>query len=69
MATFSSVTSQWDAVDRGFYLKHVLTQFPWTYSETETAYLLEGEVVVTPTGKVWPQIHLHSAQLGAHPAS
>ena len=26
------------------------TQFPWSYSETETAYLLEGEVIVTPEG-------------------
>jgi len=24
--------------------------FPWTYSEPETAYVLEGEVVVTPQG-------------------
>jgi uncharacterized protein len=24
--------------------------FPWTYSDPETAYVLEGEVVVTPTG-------------------
>ena len=24
--------------------------FPWTYSEQEVAYVLEGEVVVTPKG-------------------
>ena len=24
--------------------------FPWTYSEQEVAYVLEGEVVVTPRG-------------------
>lgn len=24
--------------------------FPWTYGESETAYVLEGEVVVTPEG-------------------
>ena len=24
--------------------------FPWTYSEREIAYVLEGEVVVTPKG-------------------
>jgi hypothetical protein len=27
-----------------------VSQFPWTYDETETCYLLAGEVVVTPTG-------------------
>ncbi len=25
-----------------------VSTFPWTYDETETCYLLEGEVVVTP---------------------
>ena len=24
--------------------------FPWTYGDAETAYVLEGEVVVTPAG-------------------
>lgn len=28
--------------------------FPWSYSENEKAYILEGEVVVTPDGK-----HIH----------
>ena len=27
-----------------------VSTFPWTYDETETCYLLEGEVVVTPEG-------------------
>lgn len=27
-----------------------VSTFPWTYSEQEVAYVLEGEVVVTPTG-------------------
>ncbi|NOZ55711.1 MAG: cupin domain-containing protein [Calditrichaeota bacterium] len=26
------------------------SEFPWTYSEQETCYFLEGEVVVTPEG-------------------
>ena len=26
------------------------SSFPWTYSEQETAYVLEGEVTVTPNG-------------------
>jgi uncharacterized cupin superfamily protein len=26
------------------------SKFPWTYGESETCYLLEGEVVVTPEG-------------------
>lgn len=27
-----------------------ISVFPWTYSDPETAYVLEGEVVVTPKG-------------------
>lgn len=27
-----------------------VSTFPWTYEDTETCYLLEGEVVVTPDG-------------------
>jgi uncharacterized cupin superfamily protein len=27
-----------------------VSKFPWTYSEQEVAYVLEGEVVVTPQG-------------------
>ncbi|WP_448564086.1 cupin domain-containing protein [Trichothermofontia sp.] len=27
-----------------------ISTFPWTYDEAETCYLLEGEVIVTPTG-------------------
>ncbi|HEY9597048.1 MAG TPA: cupin domain-containing protein [Cyanophyceae cyanobacterium] len=26
------------------------SEFPWTYDEQETCYLLEGEVIVTPDG-------------------
>ena len=26
------------------------SEFPWSYSDTETCYLLEGEVEVTPEG-------------------
>ncbi len=26
------------------------SEFPWSYDERETCYLLEGEVVVTPEG-------------------
>jgi uncharacterized protein len=26
-----------------------VSEFPWTYDETETCYFLEGEVIVTPT--------------------
>mmetsp|Transcript_61904 Transcript_61904/g.144070 ORF Transcript_61904/g.144070 Transcript_61904/m.144070 type:complete len:80 (+) Transcript_61904:168-407(+) len=28
-----------------------VSKFDWTYSGTETAYILEGEVTVTPTGE------------------
>lgn len=27
-----------------------VSEFPWTYDEQETCYLLEGEVIVTPDG-------------------
>ncbi len=27
-----------------------VSRFPWSYSDKETAYVLEGEVVVTPDG-------------------
>lgn len=27
-----------------------VSDFPWTYEQTETCYLLAGEVVVTPEG-------------------
>jgi uncharacterized protein len=27
-----------------------VSEFPWTYDERETCYILEGEVVVTPEG-------------------
>lgn len=27
-----------------------VSTFPWTYGDTETAYVLEGEVTVTPDG-------------------
>jgi uncharacterized protein len=27
-----------------------VSEFPWTYDESETCYFLEGEVIVTPQG-------------------
>lgn len=27
-----------------------VSKFPWTYSDTETCYITEGTVVVTPEG-------------------
>ncbi len=27
-----------------------ISEFPWTYDESETCYFLEGDVVVTPDG-------------------
>ena len=29
---------------------HEAAEFPWSYDERETCYLLEGEVTVTPDG-------------------
>ena len=33
----------------GIWTKEV-SEFPWTYDSTETCYVLEGEVTVTPEG-------------------
>ncbi len=27
-----------------------ISEFPWTYDDSETCYLLEGDVIVTPDG-------------------
>jgi len=32
------------------------SEFPWTYGERETCYLIEGEVIVTPDGEEPVQI-------------
>lgn len=26
-----------------------ISKFPWTYSDTETAYIIKGKVIITPT--------------------
>ncbi len=39
----------------GIWTKEV-SEFPWTYESTETCYVLEGEVTVTPEGGVPVQI-------------
>lgn len=35
--------------DWGIWTKEV-SEFPWTYDSTETCYVLDGEVTVTPDG-------------------
>ena len=35
-----------------------VSKFPWTYSDDETAYLLEGEVTVTPDDTSLPAVTL-----------
>lgn len=35
--------SSWPTWSKG------VSVFPWTYDESETAYVLEGEVIVTPS--------------------
>ena len=32
--------------------EEVVSEFPWKYDSTETCYILEGEVTVTPEGGV-----------------
>jgi uncharacterized cupin superfamily protein len=38
-----------DVYNWPIWTKHV-SEFPWTYDEAETCYILEGEVTVTPDG-------------------
>ena len=45
----SSKLNQLGVCDWAIWTKEVST-FPWTYDTSETCYLLEGEVVVTPEG-------------------
>lgn len=39
--------------------------FPWSYDATETCYLLEGEVVVTPDGG--EPVHIQAGDLVTFP--
>ncbi|GAB4529140.1 MAG: cupin domain-containing protein [Pleurocapsa sp.] len=41
--------NQLGVFDWSIWTKEV-SQFPWTYDESETCYFLEGDVVVTPDG-------------------
>ena len=43
-----------------------VSTFPWTYSEQEVAYVLEGEVTVTPTGGA--PVHFGKGDLVTFPA-
>jgi hypothetical protein len=43
-----------------------VSEFPWTYDETETCYVLEGQVIVTPDGGA--PVELKSGDLAVLPA-
>jgi uncharacterized cupin superfamily protein len=43
-----------------------VSTFPWTYSEQEVAYVLEGEVTVTPKGGA--PVHFGKGDLVTFPA-
>ncbi len=43
-----------------------VSEFPWTYDDHETCYLLEGEVVVTPEGG--EPVHIGRGDLVTFPA-
>ncbi len=43
-----------------------ISEFPWTYDESETCYFLEGEVVVTPVGG--PPVSMGKGDLVTFPA-
>lgn len=40
--------------------------FPWSYDATETCYLLEGDVVVTPDGS--EPVHIQAGDLVSFPS-
>ena len=44
-----STLSRLGVFDWAIWTKEVST-FPWSYAESETCYLLEGDVTVTPDG-------------------
>jgi uncharacterized cupin superfamily protein len=37
-------------VDRWPVWEKEVSEFPWEYADTETSYILEGRVIVTPAG-------------------
>lgn len=43
-----------------------VSEFPWTYGEAETCYILEGEVIVTPQGE--EPVTLQAGNLVTFPA-
>ena len=43
-----------------------ISEFPWTYDATEVAYVLEGEVTVTPAGG--EPVHIVAGDLVVFPA-
>ena len=44
-----------------------VSEFPWSYSDDETAYLLEGEVTVTPDDKSLPAVTIKAGDLVKFP--
>lgn len=44
------------------------SKFPWTYSDTETAYMIKGKVIVTPDNKDLPAVTLERGDLAIFPA-
>ena len=45
----AEILSDLGVTDWPIWTKEV-SEFPWTYSESETCYFLAGEVIVTPDG-------------------
>ena len=44
-----------------------VSTFDWTYDDEETAYILEGEVTVTPDDKSLPAVTIKAGQLVTFP--
>ena len=44
-----------------------VSNFPWTYSDDETAYILEGEVTVTPDDKSLPAVTIKAGDFVKFP--
>ncbi|EFJ47059.1 hypothetical protein VOLCADRAFT_105278 [Volvox carteri f. nagariensis] len=43
-----------------------VSKFPWTYQESETCYILEGKVVVTPNGG--EAVEINAGDMATFPA-
>ena len=60
-AELANIKSSWGTWGCG------ISNFPWTYSDDETAYILEGEVVVTPDDNTLPAVTIKAGDFVKFP--